>query len=50
MPPAADPRIVFLASLISDLANWQYLLTNPVVLLMTAFNIWMFVDAVRREE
>src|SRR5881394_2727441 len=50
MPSAADPTGIHLASLISDLANWQFLLTNPAFLLMTAFNLWMFVDAVRREE
>ena len=50
MPTAADPAGIHFASLISDLANWQFLLTNPAFLLMTAFQIWMFVDAVRREE
>src|SRR5216117_646189 len=50
MPSAADPTGIHFASLISDLANWQFLLTNPVFLLMTAFQLWMFVDAVRREE
>src|SRR6266536_5788648 len=50
MPSAADPTGIHLASLISDLANWQFLLTNPAFLLMTAFQVWMFVDAVRREE
>src|SRR5437773_4473764 len=50
MLAAADSNPIFLASLISDLANWQFLLTNPAVLLVTAFNLWMFVDAVRREE
>src|SRR5438876_9252920 len=49
MPAAANPEIVLFASLLSDLANWQFL-TNPVVLVMTAFQVWMFVDAVRREE
>src|SRR5438477_1381127 len=49
MPAAANPELVRDASLLSDLANWQFL-TNPVVLAMTAFQLWMFVDAVRREE
>src|SRR5947208_13200671 len=49
MPAATNPEIVPLASLLSDLANWQFL-TNPVVLVMTAFQVWMFVGAVRREE
>src|SRR2546428_5721543 len=50
MLAAADSNPIFLASLISDLANWQFLLTNPAFLLMTVFQLWMFVDAVRREE
>src|SRR5881275_3189843 len=50
MPSAADPTEIHFASLISDLANWEFLLTNPVFLLMTAFQLWMFIDAVRREE
>src|SRR5947208_1650319 len=50
MPTGADPTGINFASLISDLANWQIVLTNPAVLLVTAFNLWMFVDAVRREE
>src|SRR6266498_4849920 len=48
--PAADPTNILFASLISDLSNWQFLLTNPAFLVMTAFQLWMFVDAVRREE
>jgi tetratricopeptide (TPR) repeat protein len=50
MPAAANPEIVLFASLLSDLGDWQFLLTNPVVLVMTAFQVWMFVDSVRREE
>src|SRR2546428_4314138 len=50
MLAAADSNPIFLASLISDLANWQFLLTNPAFLLITAFQVCMFVDAVRREE
>src|SRR5438093_2018590 len=50
MLAAADSNPVFLASLRSDLANWQFLLTNPAFLLMTAFQVWMLFDAVRREE
>jgi len=50
MPTAANPASVFLASLFSDLGNWQFLLTNPVFLIMTLFNLWMLIDAIRREE
>src|SRR5437867_9639444 len=42
--------MIFFASLLSDLANWEFLLTNPAFLLMTAFQVWMLFDAVRREE
>jgi hypothetical protein len=50
MLTAAHATPVFFASLISDLANWEYLLTNPAFLVMTAFQAWMFIDAIRREE
>src|SRR5437867_8588305 len=42
--------MIFFASLLSDLANWEFLLINPAFLLMTAFQVWMLFDAVRREE
>jgi tetratricopeptide (TPR) repeat protein len=38
------------ASLISDALNPEYLIHNPWLLLVFAFQLWMFVDAVRREE
>jgi len=47
---AADWNTGFFASLISNLENWEFLLTNPVFLVMTLFQVWMLVDAVRREE
>src|SRR5256885_3737336 len=50
MLAAVDSNAILFASLISDLANWQFVLTNPAFLLMTAFQVWMLVDAVRREE
>lgn len=50
MLTAAHAIPVFFASLVSDVANWEFLLTNPAVLVMTAFQIWMFIDAARREE
>jgi tetratricopeptide (TPR) repeat protein len=37
-------------SLFNDLSDWQYFLTNPVALALTAFQIWMFVHAVRSGE
>jgi tetratricopeptide (TPR) repeat protein len=38
------------ASLIWDALNLEYLIYNPWLLLVFAFQVWMFVDAVRREE
>jgi len=38
------------ASLISDVLNYDYLIHNPWLLLVLAFQLWMFVDAIRREE
>ena len=38
------------ASLISDALNPEYLVHNPWLLLVFAFQLWMFVDAVRRQE
>jgi hypothetical protein len=35
------------ASLLNDIQNWPGLLTNPIWLLITAFQIWMLVHAVR---
>jgi hypothetical protein len=39
-----------LASLISNLTNYSYWFGNPWILVVTVFNIWMLVDAVRRRE
>jgi hypothetical protein len=38
------------ASLISDALNLEYLIHNPWLLLVFTFQLWMFVDAVRRQE
>ena len=38
------------ASLLTDFTAWSYLLTSPVWLVMTAFQIWMFVHAIRNRE
>jgi len=38
------------ASLISDALNLEYLIYHPWWLLVFAFQLWMFVDAVRRQE
>ena len=38
------------ASLISDALNPEYLIHNPWLLLVFAFQLWMFIDAVRRQE
>src|SRR5437016_5502618 len=39
-----------LASLISNLADFHYWLSNPWLPLMSLFQLWMFIDAVRRRE
>jgi hypothetical protein len=39
-----------LASLISDVLNFDYLIHNPWWLVMFAFQLWMFIDALRRQE
>src|SRR5690348_12239055 len=39
-----------LASLLSNLGYIQYLLSSPFALLIFAFQIWMFIDAVRQRE
>jgi hypothetical protein len=38
------------ASLISGLLNIDYLIHNPWLFLVFAFQVWMFIDAVRRQE
>jgi tetratricopeptide (TPR) repeat protein len=38
------------ASLYNNLIEFRYLLSSPVALLMFAFSVWMFIDAVRRQE
>jgi len=38
------------ASLISNLLNINYLIHNVWLLLVFAFQIWMFIDAIRRQE
>jgi len=38
------------ASLITNLLNLGYLVQNPWLFLVFAFQIWMFIDAVRRQE
>ena len=39
-----------LASLLTYLTNPGYLLHNPLLLLLAAFQIWMLIDAIRRQE
>jgi len=45
----AFPAKMF-ASLITNIEDWQFLLTNPLSLLLTAFQIWMLVHAIRNRE
>src|SRR5213075_1268917 len=39
-----------LASLVSNLINVEYWITNPWLPLVGLFQLWMFIDAVRRRE
>jgi tetratricopeptide (TPR) repeat protein len=39
-----------LASMVSNLLNFEYWLSNPWLPLMSLFQLWMFIDAVRRRE
>ena len=38
------------ATLFWDLLNWDYLIHNPWLFLPFAFQVWMFIDAIRRRE
>ena len=39
-----------LASLVSNLLNFEYWFSNPWLPLVSLFSLWMFIDAVRRRE
>src|SRR2546422_972682 len=39
-----------LASLVSNLINFDYWLSNPWLPIMSLFQLWMFIDALRRRE
>ena len=39
-----------LASLISNLVNFDYWLRSPWVIIMSLFQLWMLIDAIRRRE
>jgi hypothetical protein len=38
------------ASLFTNIEYWQYLVSNPISLVITAFQIWMLVHAIRNRE
>ena len=38
------------ASLFTNIEYWQYLVANPISLVITAFQIWMLVHAIRNRE
>lgn len=38
------------ASLLNLFGDWSYLLANPLFLLLTVFQLWMFVHAIRNRE
>jgi hypothetical protein len=37
-------------SLLTDVTHWNYLISSPILLVLVVFQIWMFVDAIRRRE
>src|SRR5438128_9392271 len=39
-----------LASLVSNLFDFGYWLSNPWLAILALFNLWMFIDALRRRE
>src|SRR5262249_61919832 len=39
-----------LAFWITDLLNYQFWLSSPLAWIVAAFQIWMLIDAIRREE
>src|SRR6266498_1543330 len=47
---AAHPTVFLLASLFSGVTDWNSLLTNPLFLVLSLFQLWMLIDAIRREE
>jgi len=47
---AAYPTVFLFASLFSGLTDWNSLLTNPLFLALSLFQLWMLIDAIRREE
>jgi len=50
MLTGAHLKALSFASLLSGLTNLDSLLTSPIFLLFSVFNIWMLIDAIRREE
>jgi tetratricopeptide (TPR) repeat protein len=38
------------ASLLTNIASWNFLLTSPFWLVVTIFQIWMLIDAIRQRE
>jgi tetratricopeptide (TPR) repeat protein len=39
-----------LASLLTNIAGWESLLTSPLVLVISIFQLWMLIDAIRKGE
>jgi hypothetical protein len=39
-----------LASLLTNFTQWNYLISSPIWLALAVFQIWMFIDALRRQE
>jgi hypothetical protein len=51
-PAIVRPRMTegILAFWLTDLLNYQYWFTSPFALVALAFQLWMLIDAIRREE
>jgi hypothetical protein len=39
-----------LASMDTDITYWEYLISSPLWLLVTGFQLWMLIDSIRRRE
>ena len=50
MLTAAAPIFPAFASLLSGLTNLDSLFSNPLFLILSVFQLWMLIDAIRREE
>jgi hypothetical protein len=50
LKPTFNLRFIMLASLFTELASWDSLFSSPLWILVGGFQLWMFIDALRRRE